>query len=186
MGGHRAGALFDQDAARATALAASPPRQRLEGIPGAFGQRTLLLRTPTFHLRLPPDRIGDRWEGFRVDQFHRAASPCVGWAMSGIVQIQACFEISGVTNIVGVVGAAEDVDERRHRMVPLDSPCGLARDTTRLGPRGLAHGRSGSLALAWPATSEAPQGPSRVVEAPGVAPGSENTSPQESTMRIRL
>ena len=54
-------------------------------------------------------------------------------------------------------------------MLPLDSPFGLARDTTRLGPRGLAHGRSGSLALAWPATSEAPQGPSRVVEAPGVA-----------------
>jgi hypothetical protein len=41
-------------------------------------------------------------------------------------------------------------------MVPLDSPeRELARDTTRLGPRGLSQGRKRSLALAWPATSEA-------------------------------
>ena len=34
--------------------------------------------------------------------------------------------------------------------------------------------------------SEAPKGPSRMVEAAGFAPASENTSPQESTMRIRF
>jgi hypothetical protein len=39
-----------------------------------------------------------------------------------------------VTDVIGIVGAAEDVEESGHRMVPLDSPFGLARDTTRLGP----------------------------------------------------
>src|SRR4051812_17113970 len=80
---------------------------------------------------------------------------------AGVVQRKTRMQVSGVTDVVRAVGAAEDGEEGGHRRVPLDSPeRELARDTTRLGPRGL----SGQEALACARVACHERGPKGRVE----------------------
>ena len=137
---------------------------------------------------------------FRVEKRYGTSSRGMQRASTFMMLLNALGKTGGFADIEASVGAAENVDPVgcRHRHLVVDPAYSTSDPALRLAvrssgslrapsdsaPRGPRHVASRRLALnvaarSRPAMSEAPKGPSRMVEAAGFAPASENTSPQE-------
>ena len=129
-----------------------------------------------------------------------------------VVADQSEFEIERMSDVKAIVRAAEDIDDVRHTIrrasvMPGEVSMfpGIQRRCVRKSQRnGFFEDERMSFDSALRASLRTPfdvtrsrtrpamseprttRAASRMVEAPGFAPGSENTSPQESTMRIRF
>ena len=53
-------------------------------------------------------------------QLHGKSSSGVGWTATSIVAIEAFSHVGRVTDVVGAITEAKDVDEVGHQMVPFD------------------------------------------------------------------
>lgn len=104
-------------------------------------------------------------------------SSCRSRRAAALMLCEALFDVGRRPDVKAPVRALQDVNEARHdalRLALSTQPLAGLRygslrapfDSTPTMPRGVARALA---SLAWLAMSEAPEGPSRMVEAPGVA-----------------
>ena len=83
-------------------------------------ERCLLRPSPALELCFAPDRRVHRQEFLEIHQLYGTSNSGVGWTATSIVALEALSHVGRVTNVVGPITAAKDVDEVGHRMVPFD------------------------------------------------------------------
>ena len=99
-------------------------------------ERFLLLAGPALELCFALQSCVDRRECFRIRHLDRSASRGVRRTAASVVAYDALGKVGRVTDIVGTIATAEDVNVVGHLMRPFDSVArSLAQGTIRLAMR---------------------------------------------------
>ena len=148
----------------------------LESLAVTSNEAFLFHRAPMLELALSFNRFRFRVKSLRVHQTDRPALERVGRPSTFVVGTHAVIKVLSPTDIEAAIGTAEDIHVAHWEQCP----------STSLGAPFASHG--GALDMArWPAMSvrgrahQSTFPASRMVEAPGVEPGSEDRQHNGST-----
>ena len=76
----------------------------------AFDEGLFFCPGPFFYLSLPPYRGFLGWMRFVVNQLYGASDGCIGRTKTGIMSIQAIFNVLSMSDVKGVIRTLEDVN----------------------------------------------------------------------------